>query len=55
MAITKNLVNIGNAGISGDLTAATFKKRNGTDKQILFIKMDITLLSNKYFQGLFRI
>ena len=35
MAITKNLVNIGNAGISGDLTAATFKKRNGTNKQIL--------------------
>lgn len=35
MAITKNLVNIGNADISGELTAATLKKRNGTDKQIL--------------------
>ena len=35
MAITKNLVNIGNANISNTLTAEALKKRNGTDKQIL--------------------
>ena len=35
MAITKNLVNIGDANISNTLTAEALKKRNGTNKQIL--------------------
>ena len=35
MAITKNLVNIGDANISSTLTAEALKKRNGTNKQIL--------------------
>ena len=35
MAITKNLVNVGNANISGDLTAQTIIKRGGTSAQYL--------------------
>lgn len=46
MAVTKNLVNIGDANITGDLTAGKISKNGGTSSQ--FLKADGSVDSNSY-------